>query len=52
MVDYLDSVTLRDLVDQQLAKERQTTVVRRADASDATRLAPAGPNSVFNMARS
>ena len=52
MVDYLDSVTLRDLVEQQRAKERQTTVVRRADASEATRLAPAGPNSVFNMARS
>ena len=53
MVEYLDSVSLRDLVDQQRAKERQASVVRRNDAVEpVVRALPAGPNSVFNMVRS
>jgi Rrf2 family iron-sulfur cluster assembly transcriptional regulator len=53
MVEYLDSVSLRDLVEQQRSREGQPAVVRRtADAQTPARAAPKGPNSIFNMARS
>ncbi|HTJ94664.1 MAG TPA: Fe-S cluster assembly transcriptional regulator IscR, partial [Pararobbsia sp.] len=60
MVEYLDSVSLKDLVDQQRAREGQATVLRDRRTSGGTTEAvtatphavPLGPNSVFNMARS
>lgn len=56
MVDYLDSVTLKDLVDRQREREGQPAVVvqdRRGPGAEAPlHGAPLGPNSVFNMARS
>lgn len=59
MVEYLDSVTLQDLVDQQRAREHAPAVLRdrRGDAAEAPRAeaarsAPLGPNSVFNIANS
>ncbi|KKB62537.1 Rrf2 family transcriptional regulator [Robbsia andropogonis] len=57
MVEYLDSVSLQDLVDQQ-AKDQPATVVReRRQTTQSTieppaRVVPRGPNSVFNLARS
>src|SRR5580692_7753940 len=60
MVEYLDSVSLKDLVDQQRQREGQATVLRDRRVSSGAPEAPAatphavplGPNSVFNMARS
>jgi Rrf2 family iron-sulfur cluster assembly transcriptional regulator len=56
MVEYLDSVSLKDLVDQQRAREGVPTVLRdrrnEAPAVEPVRAAPKGPNSVFNMAGS
>lgn len=60
MVEYLDSVSLKDLVEQQRAREPQGNVVRdlRADAPVAVAPSPSkavnrpkGPNSIFNLAR-
>jgi Rrf2 family iron-sulfur cluster assembly transcriptional regulator len=54
MVEYLDSVSLKDLVDQQRAREGSSTVLRdrRAESAgvEAARVAPKGPNSIFNLA--
>ena len=55
MVEYLDSVSLKDLVDQQRAKEGAAPTVlrdRRAEAPavEPVRTVPKGPNSIFNMA--
>jgi Rrf2 family transcriptional regulator, iron-sulfur cluster assembly transcription factor len=56
MVEYLDSVSLQDLVDQQRSREGEPAVLhdRRSEpaAVEASRLAPKGPNSVFNLASS
>jgi len=57
MVEYLDSVSLKDLVDQQRAREAAPATVLRdrrseAPAVEPTRVLPKGPNSVFNMAGS
>ncbi|APR35547.1 MULTISPECIES: Fe-S cluster assembly transcriptional regulator IscR [unclassified Paraburkholderia] len=57
MVEYLDSVSLKDLVDQQRAREATPATVLRDRRSEAaavepTRVLPKGPNSVFNMAGS
>lgn len=55
MVEYLDSVSLKDLVDRQRLKEGQPSVVRDrrgAEVETPTRVAPRGPNSVFDLARS
>jgi Rrf2 family iron-sulfur cluster assembly transcriptional regulator len=57
MVEYLDSVSLQDLVDQQRSREGGAPAVlhdRRSEpaAVEPTRLAPKGPNSVFNIASS
>ena len=59
MVEYLDSVTLQDLVDQQHAREHAPAVLRdrRTEAAEAPRAeavrgVPLGPNSVFNIANS
>jgi Rrf2 family transcriptional regulator, iron-sulfur cluster assembly transcription factor len=56
MVEYLDSVSLQDLVDQQRAREGSPAVLRdrRSEpaVAEAPRLAPKGPNSVFNIASS
>jgi Rrf2 family iron-sulfur cluster assembly transcriptional regulator len=56
MVEYLDSVSLKDLVDQQRARETAPAVVRdrrtEAPAAEPARVVPKGPNSVFNMAGS
>jgi Rrf2 family iron-sulfur cluster assembly transcriptional regulator len=57
MVEYLDSVSLQDLVDQQ-AQDQPTAVIReRRQPAQSTieppaRVVPRGPNSVFNLARS
>jgi Rrf2 family transcriptional regulator, iron-sulfur cluster assembly transcription factor len=54
MVEYLDSVSLKDLVDQQRAREGSPAVLRDRRAESAgvepVRVAPKGPNSVFNLA--
>jgi Rrf2 family iron-sulfur cluster assembly transcriptional regulator len=53
MVEYLDSVSLKDLVDQQRSREGSTAVLRdrRTEAPAVEpRAVPKGPNSVFNMA--
>jgi len=54
MVEYLDSVSLKDLVDQQRARDGSPAVLRdrRADTAsvEPARVAPKGPNSVFNLA--
>jgi Rrf2 family iron-sulfur cluster assembly transcriptional regulator len=56
MVEYLDSVSLKDLVDQQRSREGAPTVLRdrrnEAPPVEPVRVAPKGPNSVFNMAGS
>jgi len=56
MVEYLDSVSLKDLVDQQRSREGSPAVLRdrrsEAPAVEPARVAPSGPNSVFNMAGS
>ncbi len=59
MVEYLDSVSLKDLVDQQRQREGQATVLRDRRSAGGTvepvgaaHAVPLGPNSVFNMARS
>ncbi|PCE27404.1 Fe-S cluster assembly transcriptional regulator IscR [Paraburkholderia acidicola] len=56
MVEYLDSVSLKDLVDQQRSRESAPAVLRdrrsEAPASETVRAVPKGPNSVFNMAGS
>jgi len=58
MVEYLDSVSLQDLVEQQKGEEQPATLVRdrRQTAQPAVespaRAVPRGPNSVFNLARS
>lgn len=58
MVEYLDSVSLQDLVEQQKDQEQPATIVRerRQPAQPAiespVRVTPRGPNSVFNLARS
>jgi Rrf2 family iron-sulfur cluster assembly transcriptional regulator len=59
MVEYLDSVSLKDLVDQQRQREGQATTVLRdrrtgaaAETVNTAHAVPLGPNSVFNMARS
>src|ERR1700751_5890932 len=56
MVEYLDSVSLKDLVDQQRSREGAPAVLRdrrnEAPAVEPTRVTPKGPNSVFNMAGS
>lgn len=58
MVEYLDSVSLQDLVDQQGGQPHGTAVVRDRRQAPApvieppARVAPRGPNSVFNLARS
>lgn len=56
MVEYLDSVSLKDLVDQQRSREGTPAVLRDrrndAPAVEPVRVAPKGPNSVFNMAGS
>ena len=53
MVEYLDSVSLKDLVDQQRSREGSTAVLRdrRTEAPAVEpRVVPKGPNSVFNLA--
>ncbi|CAM2159291.1 transcriptional regulator, BadM/Rrf2 family [Paraburkholderia tropica] len=57
MVEYLDSVSLKDLVDKQRAREGAAPTVlrdRRAEAPavEPVRAVPLGPNSIFNMAGS
>jgi Rrf2 family iron-sulfur cluster assembly transcriptional regulator len=56
MVEYLDSVSLQDLVDQQRAREGSPAVLldRRSESAsaEAARVVPKGPNSVFNIASS
>jgi len=56
MVEYLDSVSLQALVEQQRAREGTPTVLRdrrnESAAVEAARAAPKGPNSVFNIASS
>ncbi len=56
MVEYLDSVSLKDLVDQQRSRENAPAVIRdrrsEAPATETVRAVPKGPNSVFNMASS
>ncbi|GAB6849395.1 Fe-S cluster assembly transcriptional regulator IscR [Paraburkholderia sp. A1RI_3L] len=57
MVEYLDSVSLKDLVDQQRAREGAAAAVLRdrrteAKAVEPVRATPKGPNSIFNMASS
>jgi Rrf2 family iron-sulfur cluster assembly transcriptional regulator len=56
MVEYLDSVSLKDLVEQQRSREGSSAVLHdlRAEPApgEATRLTPKGPNSVFNIASS
>ncbi|CAG9228871.1 Iron-sulfur cluster regulator IscR [Paraburkholderia tropica] len=57
MVEYLDSVSLKDLVDKQRAREGAAPTVirdRRAEAPavEPVRAVPLGPNSIFNMASS
>jgi len=57
MVEYLDSVSLKDLVDKQRAREGAAPAVlrdRRAEAPavEPVRAVPLGPNSIFNMAGS
>jgi Rrf2 family iron-sulfur cluster assembly transcriptional regulator len=54
MVEYLDSVSLKDLVDQQRSREGAPAVLRdrrsETPAVEPARVAPKGPNSVFNLA--
>ena len=57
MVEYLDSVSLKDLVDQQRAREGVAPSVLRdrrteTPAVEQVRAVPKGPNSIFNMAGS
>lgn len=59
MVEYLDSVSLQDLVDQQRAREGTPAVLRDkrkpepvAASVEPVRSVPLGPNSVFNIANS
>jgi Rrf2 family iron-sulfur cluster assembly transcriptional regulator len=56
MVEYLDSVSLQDLVDQQRSRESVSAVLQdhRAEpsATESSRATPKGPNSIFNMAGS
>ena len=57
MVEYLDSVSLKDLVDKQRAREGAAPAVLRdrrteAPAVEPVRAVPLGPNSIFNMAGS
>lgn len=68
MVEYLDSVSLKDLVDQQRGRQGNAAVLHdHRDGRDACAVrggaaavsgapkppqSPIGPNSVFNMARS
>lgn len=56
MVEYLDSVSLQALMEQQRAREGSPAVLsdRRSEAAatEAARVAPKGPNSVFNIASS
>ncbi|HLX00718.1 Fe-S cluster assembly transcriptional regulator IscR [Trinickia violacea] len=56
MVEYLDSVSLKDLVDQQRSREGAPAVLRdrrtEPPAVEPPRVVPKGPNSVFNMASS
>jgi Rrf2 family iron-sulfur cluster assembly transcriptional regulator len=57
MVEYLDSVSLKDLVDKQRSREDAEPALlrdRRADtpALEPVRAVPLGPNSIFNMAGS
>lgn len=56
MVEYLDSVSLKDLVDQQRSRESAPAVIRdrrsETPATETVRAVPKGPNSVFNMASS
>lgn len=58
MVEYLDSVSLQDLVDQQRAREGAPAVLRDRRAPEPAapvepvRAMPLGPNSVFNIATS
>ena len=54
MVEYLDSVSLRDLVEQQRSKQAQQAVLRdtRESGASSQTIATRIPNSVFDMARS
>ena len=54
MVEYLDSVSLRDLVEQQRSKQAQQAVLRdtRESGTNNQTIAARIPNSVFDMARS
>ncbi len=57
MVEYLDSVSLKDLVEQQRAREGAAPAVLRdrrhePAAAEPVRSVPKGPNSIFNMAGS
>lgn len=53
MVEYLDSVSLRDLVEQQRTKQAQHAVLHdsREPSAQAQSLAARIPNSIFDMAR-
>jgi len=52
MVEYLDSVSLKDLVMQQQRRQDGTAILhdRRQDAPLARSRTPVGPNSIFNLA--
>ncbi|MBU6494079.1 MAG: Fe-S cluster assembly transcriptional regulator IscR [Burkholderiales bacterium] len=53
MVEYLDSVSLKDLVEQQRNKQAQSSVLHDSrEATPARSLGARIPNSVFDMARS
>ena len=58
MVEYLDSVSLQDLVEQQKGQEQAPSLVRdrrqpaQPVVESPARAVPRGPNSVFNLARS
>jgi Rrf2 family iron-sulfur cluster assembly transcriptional regulator len=53
MVEYLDSVSLRDLVEQQRSKQAQQAVLRDTrEPGTSQTIATRIPNSVFDMARS
>ncbi|MFK0375318.1 Fe-S cluster assembly transcriptional regulator IscR [Pandoraea sp. NPDC090278] len=54
MVEYLDSVSLRDLVEQQRSKQAQQAVLRdtRESGNNSQTVTTRIPNSVFDMARS
>lgn len=55
MVEYLGSVSLQDLVDQQRGRQCAAAVVRdhrSPESAEARDLAPAAPNSILNIAGS